>query len=179
MNQRHAQPSCLATSFLPESTHRNQEQSVGATSQYLNGDVTTAQLFAFWKILSRATGQKNVKGSGHDLPCLVGELCTLVEPTRIPTIWFTYLGKICRIWQIIACLSWSTKLKAISLGCLLKGTTCNHGPLVRYVQCGLRMRRGYRERFTRHRLQRKPIVSNPACITARASRTCRDACRDR
>ena len=34
-----------------------------------------------------------------------------------------------------------------------------HGPLTRYVQ--LRMRRECRERCPRHRLQRKPIVSNP------------------
>ena len=41
------------------------------------------------------------------------------------------------------------------------------------------MRRECRERFPRHRHQRKPPFMIPACITARASRTCRDACRDR
>ena len=41
------------------------------------------------------------------------------------------------------------------------------------------MRRECRERFPTRRLQRKPLVSDPACITARASRTCREACRDR
>ena len=50
---------------------------------------------------------------------------------------------------------------------------CN-GPLARYVKLRVRMRRECRERFPRHR--RWAI---PTCITARASRTCRDACRDR
>ena len=51
---------------------------------------------------------------------------------------------------------------------------CVHGPLARYVKLRVRMRRECRERFPRHR--RWAI---PTCITARASRTCRDACRDR
>ena len=50
----------------------------------------------------------------------------------------------------------------------------DHGPLARYVKLRVRMRRECRERFPRHR--RWAI---PTCITARASRTCRDACRDR
>ena len=49
-----------------------------------------------------------------------------------------------------------------------------HGPLARYVKLRVRMPRECRERFPRHR--RWAI---PTCITARASRTCRDACRDR
>ena len=45
-----------------------------------------------------------------------------------------------------------------------------HGPLARYEYCGLRMRRECRERFSRHRLQRKPQVSDPdmhhgTCVT--------------
>ena len=45
-----------------------------------------------------------------------------------------------------------------------------HGPLTRYVNWGLRMRREWRERFPRHRLQRKPLVSDPGmhhgtCVT--------------
>ena len=46
-----------------------------------------------------------------------------------------------------------------------------HGPFARYVNCGLSMRR---EIFPRHR-----GLAIPTCITARAWRTCRDACRDR
>ena len=43
-----------------------------------------------------------------------------------------------------------------------------HGPLT--YNCRLRMRRGCRERFSRHRLQRKPLVSDPGmhhdtCVT--------------
>ena len=44
--------------------------------------------------------------------------------------------------------------------------------------CGLRLRRECWERFPRHWLQRKPLVSDPGMPTARGSRTCRDACRD-
>ena len=40
--------------------------------------------------------------------------------------------------------------------------------------CGLHIRRECRERFPRQRR-----LAIPTCITARASRTCRDACRDR
>ena len=39
--------------------------------------------------------------------------------------------------------------------------------------CGVRMRREHRERFPRHR-----GLEIPACTTAHAWRTCRDACRD-
>ena len=49
-----------------------------------------------------------------------------------------------------------------------------NGPLARYENCGLRMRRECRERFPR--LRGSAI---PTCITARALRTCRDACRSR
>ena len=45
----------------------------------------------------------------------------------------------------------------------------NNGPLTRYVNCGLCMHREFRERFPRHRLQRK-LVSDPGmhhgtCVT--------------
>ena len=49
-----------------------------------------------------------------------------------------------------------------------------HGPLARYAKLRVRMRRKCWERFPRHR---RWAIST--CITARASRTCRDACRDR
>ena len=51
---------------------------------------------------------------------------------------------------------------------------CRNGPLARYANLRVRMRRKCRERFPRHHRQ-----AIPTCITARASRTCRDACRDR
>ena len=41
--------------------------------------------------------------------------------------------------------------------------------------CGLRMHQECRERFPRHQLQRKPLVSDPGMRHG----TCRDACRDR
>ena len=49
-----------------------------------------------------------------------------------------------------------------------------HGPLARYVKSRVRMRRECRKRFPRHRR-----LAIPTCITARARRTYRDACRDR
>ena len=48
------------------------------------------------------------------------------------------------------------------------------GPLPDTSNCGLRMRRECRERFPRHR-----GLAIQTCITARASRTCRDACQGR
>ena len=46
----------------------------------------------------------------------------------------------------------------------------HHGPLTRYVKLWLRMRRGCREFFPRHGLQRKPLVNDPGmhhgtCVT--------------
>ena len=49
-----------------------------------------------------------------------------------------------------------------------------HGPFARYAKLRVRMRRECRERFPRHQGE-----TVPTCITARASRTSRDACRDR
>ena len=54
--------------------------------------------------------------------------------------------------------------------CIIMAMTSWHGPLTRYAKCGLRMRREYRERFPRHRLQMKPLVSDPGmhhgtCVT--------------
>ena len=53
-----------------------------------------------------------------------------------------------------------------------------NGPLIRYVNCGLRMRRECRERFPRHQSQRKPLVNDPV-IHHGTWRTCRDECLDR
>ena len=50
----------------------------------------------------------------------------------------------------------------------------SHGPLTRCGKFRVRMRRECRECFPRHRGQ-----AIPACITACAWRTCRDACQDR
>ena len=49
------------------------------------------------------------------------------------------------------------------------------GLLPETQNCGLRMRQECREHFPRHRLQRKPQVSDPGMHHG----TCRDACRDR
>ena len=49
-------------------------------------------------------------------------------------------------------------------------TGWHHGLLTRHINCGLRMRPECRESFPHHRLQRKPLVSDPGmqhgtCIT--------------
>ena len=56
---------------------------------------------------------------------------------------------------------------------IYQGNWFRHGPLARYVKLRLHMRRECRERFPRHR-----GLAILTCITARAWRTCRDACRD-
>ena len=56
----------------------------------------------------------------------------------------------------------------------LYAPTCPHGPLVRYAKLRVRMNRECRKRIRRHR-----GWAIPSCITALASRTCHDACRDR
>ena len=53
-----------------------------------------------------------------------------------------------------------------------------HGPLTIYVKLRVAHAPGMRERFPRHRLERKPLVSDPGMHHG-ASRACRDACRDR
>ena len=58
----------------------------------------------------------------------------------------------------------------IIINCFCK---CN-GPLARYIKLRVRKRRECRERFPRH-----CGLAIPTWSTARASRTCRNACRDR
>ena len=60
--------------------------------------------------------------------------------------------------------------------CLSAGTKpfSTHGRLTRSIM--LRMRREWRERFSPPPISKETVI--PACLTARASRTCRDACRD-
>ena len=54
---------------------------------------------------------------------------------------------------------------------------CNvMGPLPDTQNCGFRMRR---RRECRERVPRQRGLAIPTCITARASHTCREACRDR
>ena len=49
----------------------------------------------------------------------------------------------------------------------------HHGPLAKYVKLRVADAPGMPEGFPRHR-----GLAIPTCITARASRMCRDACRD-
>ena len=60
------------------------------------------------------------------------------------------------------------------LECVARRIVASHCGLLPDTQsCGLCMRRECRERFPRHR-----SLEIPACISVRAWRTCRDACRD-
>ena len=66
---------------------------------------------------------------------------------------------------VLACLFLPALSDVVSI--LLKTPLCTvtrlHGPLARYINCRLRMRRECRERFPRHR-----GLAIPTCITARA-----------
>ena len=64
--------------------------------------------------------------------------------------------------------------RKLANGVLVNPTPRPIGLLLDTQNCGLRMRRKSRERFPRH-----GGLAIPACITARAWCTCRDACRDR
>ena len=87
-----------------------------------------------------------------------------------------------RVIQIVWALIWLNELQSKASGCIsyshnivpnginMHGECQFHGPLTRYVNCELRMRRECRERFPRHRLQRKPLVRYPGmhhgtCVT--------------
>ena len=54
-----------------------------------------------------------------------------------------------------------------------------HGPLTRYVKLRVAHAPVKPGPFSPLLTDWKPLVSDPACIKARVSRTCRDACRDR
>ena len=69
------------------------------------------------------------------------------------------------------CLNQSSLSSMTTSGILCQSHESNYMRFLPDTQnCGLRMRREYRERFLRHRLQRKPLVSNPGvhhgtCVT--------------
>ena len=67
-------------------------------------------------------------------------------------------------------------LRVVSLA--LKQRDCSMGLLPDTWNCRLRMRRECRERFPLPPISENRLLAIPACITARAWRTCRDACRD-
>ena len=81
------------------------------------------------------------------------------------------------IWRKRHRIDESINFASCIISCIYQwhiGEVLIHGPLARYAKLWVRMRQECRERFPRHR--RWAI---PPCITARASRTCRDACRNR
>ena len=53
-----------------------------------------------------------------------------------------------------------------------------HGPLTRYVKLPVAHASGMPVTFPRHRLERKPRISDPGIHHGITSRTCRDTCRD-
>ena len=58
-------------------------------------------------------------------------------------------------------LYWSTEICMKLSACMDILNDSLHGPLTNYQNYWLRMRQEYRERFPRHWLQRKPLVSDP------------------
>ena len=103
------------------------------------------------------------------LPWLIG-----VELNSLNNVFWSQTDIHIRYWFLKKyCISCIILLKDLAVVDIAVTVTYN-GPLARYVKLRVRMRRECRERFPRHR--RWAI---PTCITARASRTCRDACRDR
>ena len=68
-------------------------------------------------------------------------------------------------------LHYAIQTLIILSGTLLNPFSNTMGLLPDTYYCGLRMRREYRERFPHHH-------GLATCITARALRLCRDACRD-
>ena len=78
------------------------------------------------------------------------------------------------IWRFSIC-RWNLRVPdpQMSFRDYMRGyqdSSSSNGPLTRYENCGLRMRRECQERFPRHWLQRKPLVSDPGmhhgtCVT--------------
>ena len=84
-----------------------------------------------------------------------------------------YPGTDCVLWWLRLCRHNSMLPSNLKSGVTsyraIKNIRC-HEPLTRYANCGLRMRWECRERFPRHRLQRKPLVIEPGmhrgtCVT--------------
>ena len=59
-----------------------------------------------------------------------------------------------------------------------KNRTYRHRPLTRYVKLRVAHTPGMPGTIPPLQLQRGPLISDLACITARTSRKCRDVCRD-
>ena len=72
----------------------------------------------------------------------------------------------------ICLLSRANEVRNVSwpYGIVLLGVCLTIGLLLRRQNCGLSMRREYRERFLRHRIYRRPLISDPSmhhgtCVT--------------
>ena len=98
---------------------------------------------------------------------------------------YRMLTQACTVWSVWLCENWSAQVlqnhkagpRKKQVGYVVAYQPSNRlamGLLPDTQNCGLRMRRECRERFPRHRR-----LEIPACITAHAWRTCRDACQDR
>ena len=88
--------------------------------------------------------------------------------------WFWFISKYFHAFRdcFTVTSSWASKITINDVGKTERYLI--HGPLARSVKLRVAHAPGMPEMLPRHR-----GLTIPTCITARASRTCRDACRDR
>ena len=89
------------------------------------------------------------------------------------TTWYDCIDFYC-CW-IIFCLSQSDSVSQT----VQSDWTDSHGPLTRYVKLQVAHAPGMTGTFPPADFKGNRWLATPSCITARASRTCRDACRNR
>ena len=115
-------------------------------------------------------------------PSIHGKLCVWLSCASFKVTWYSCDYTIIRILDHVVQIGITVNFDAekydgacwhIGVSSQLK-RYCTMGLLPDTKNCWLRMRRECRERFPRH----LGLVI-PTCITARAWRTCRDACRNR
>ena len=128
-----------------------------------------------------ASGNKNSKAatSSSCLPLLIIDNSFCFETSILKILWWFWFHYSKRIWKA------SDIFLELLIYFVLQLTAFRYFPeperhlwamglLPDTQNCGFCMRLECRECFPRYRFERK----SPACITARASRTCRDACWD-
>ena len=140
-------------------------------NRWANGTLPPSQLQLRSASSSSANGQHPRYGTR-------GSLDDIHRKRRIVAI--TIYNLRCCQWQLLIFSHWNRQCAMPSDSGQAKFIWVNvycivlMGLLPDTKHCGLRMRRECRERFPRH-----CGLAIPTCITTRAWRTCRDACRDR
>ena len=159
---------------------------------YYRGINTRTNVIIHWGVATHVCVYKLVIDLNIALPCV---RCLAINTYKSTSLSIGYLRLIHIQTSLVICNIFKCHLKIVGhyssaimfllhtkwilVHCVIMTSTCMD-LLPDTQNCGLRMRREFRERFPRRRLQRKPIVSDPSmhhgtCV----SRTCRDACRGR